>query len=58
MPYKITAYDIHKSTHADCMRFMSDEELARFIQSDLPIFRTFKQQLDWLQQPAEEGGNK
>ena len=41
-------------THADCIRFMSDEELTRFIQSDLPIFRTFKQQLDWLQQPAEE----
>ena len=38
-------------TNADRIRSMSDEELTRFIQSDLPIFRTFGEQLNWLRKP-------
>ena len=41
-------------TNADRIRAMSDEQLAHFILSDLPIYRSFGQMLDWLQQPAQE----
>ena len=43
-------------TNADRIRAMSDEELAGYILSDLPIYRTYKRMLEWLQEPAPEEG--
>ena len=49
-------YYIHVPTNADRIRAMSDEELAGYILSDLPIYRTYKRMLEWLQEPAPEEG--
>lgn len=45
-----------QETNADRIRAMSDEELAGYILSDLPIYRTYKRMLEWLQEPAPEEG--
>lgn len=45
-------------TNADRIRAMSDEEMAGYILSDLPIYRTYKRMLEWLQQPAQKEGEQ
>lgn len=43
----------HKTTNADRIRGLSDEELAKFIAQQFCYGFCEKQILEWLQQPAE-----